>query len=131
MNANVARAQLLLQQGRYEMAEQDLRQALAIDPEDGRVHALLAICLPESKRFDEALESGRKAVGLAPDNSFCHYALAFAHFKRDAHASEHRTLFSSRKEFQEAESSIQEAIRLDPHEGIYFALLSSILLPRR
>jgi len=113
------------------MAEQDLRQALALDPEDDRIHALLAICLPESKKFEEALESGRKAVGLAPDSSFSHYALAFAQYKSDAHASEHQTLFSTRKEFQEAEASIQEAIRLDPHEGHYFALLSSIRLARR
>ena len=131
MSVNFARAQLLLQQGRYELAEKELRQALATDPEDEMSHALLAICLPELKQFAEAVESGKRAVGLSPDNSFCHYALALAWFRHDDHASNKLTLFSVRKEYKAAETAIQEAIRLDPYEAHYFSLLASIKLARR
>src|SRR5262249_34667869 len=131
MSVNVARAQLLLQQGRYELAEQDLRQALASNPQDDTAHALLALCLTESGKFDEGLENARKAVGLAPDNSFCYYALGFAFYRRDAHASENHNFFTICKEFREAEASVEEAVCLSPHQNMHFALLSSIRLARR
>ena len=115
---------MLLQQGRYELAEQELRRALGADPQDHMAHAFMGICLPEREKFDEAVEMARNAVGLAPDNSFCHYALAVALFHRDHHATNKKMLFTNLKEFKESEASIQEAIRIDPYEAMYFAMLS-------
>lgn len=130
-SANLARAQLLLQQGRYDMAETELRRALAENPQDETAHALLAICLANAEKFDAAVAAGQQAVGLGPDYSFCHYALGYALYRRDFHASQKQTLFSTRREFKEAEASVMEAIRLAPHEATAFSLLSSIRLARR
>jgi tetratricopeptide (TPR) repeat protein len=131
MDASTTRAHLLMEQGRYELAEQELRQALAANPQDADIQALLAICLPNREKFEEAVDFGRKAVGLEPDSSFCQYALAVALFHRDDHVSNKQTLISNMREFQEAEVCINEAIRLDPHEANQFALLSSIRLARQ
>jgi tetratricopeptide (TPR) repeat protein len=131
MSVHKARAQLLLQQDRFELAEEELRQALAENPEDETSQALLAICLPDLSRFGEAVEAGQKAVGLSPEDPFCHYALAYAFFRRDEHAQAKRILFSTGKPFGEAEASVQEAIRLDPYQAHFFSLLSSIRLARR
>ena len=41
---SVQRGQLLYQQSRFDMAEAELRQALAAEPQDAYAHALLALC---------------------------------------------------------------------------------------
>lgn len=116
---HLTRAQLLMDQGRTDMAEQELRRALAEDPHDFYAHALLALCLAEGgkARGGEALSEAREAVGLAPDLGFSHYALARVHLAagRDA----------------EAERAIREAIALDPDEPDFRGVLAAILLDRR
>ena len=54
MGAHLARAQLLLEQARYDLAEEELRQAIGEEPEPALAHALLALCLTARERFDEA-----------------------------------------------------------------------------
>jgi tetratricopeptide (TPR) repeat protein len=117
MNPNLERAVLLLQQSRHELAEAELRQALAADPDDSHAHALLALCLAHRKRFEEATDEARQAIHLAPDFAFAHYALA--------------RVFYDRNRFSEALAAIQEAIRLEPEDADYFALLAHIHLQER
>lgn len=115
----LTRAQLLMEQGRTEMAEQELRRALGEDPHDFFAHALLALCLAEmgKAREGEALSEAQEAVGLAPDLGFSYYALARVHLSagRDA----------------EAERAIREAIALDPDEPDFRGVLAAVLLDRR
>ena len=120
-----------MEQGRYELAENELRQALAERPQDGATHALFAICLSELNKFDEAIENGRVGVGLEPDDSLCHYALAVALFRRDQEMERNISLFASPGRYKEAESSLNEAIRLNSNEAHFFAMLASIRLARR
>lgn len=114
MNPNLERAVLLLQQSRHELAEAELRQALAAEPDDSHAHALLALCLAHRENFGEASDEARQAVHLLPDFAFAHYALA--------------RVFYARNRFSEALPAIQEAIRLEPENADYFALLAHIHL---
>jgi tetratricopeptide (TPR) repeat protein len=117
MNQNFHRAVLLLQQSRHDLAEGELRQALAAEPGDAHAHALLALCLAHGEQFKEATEEAQQAIHLAPDFSFAHYALA-------------RILHDRARE-DEAIPAINEAIRLDPSDADYLALLAQIQLAER
>ena len=112
MNPNLERGLLLFQQSRHELAENELRQALAADPHDPFAHALLALCLNEREEFEAATTEVRQAIHLAPDFPFAHYAHARVLYDRNRH--------------QEALAAIQEAIRLDSTDADYFALFASI-----
>jgi hypothetical protein len=43
MTAHITRAQILIEHGRFDTAEQELRQELVLDPNNGYVHSLLAV----------------------------------------------------------------------------------------
>src|SRR4029077_11267359 len=76
MNSHLQRGRLLFQQSRYDLAEAELRQALAEDPNDAYAHALLAMCLAEREEFPDATAEARQAIHLEPDSPFTHYVLA-------------------------------------------------------
>ncbi len=112
MNPNLERAILLYQQSRHELAETELRQALASDPDDAYAHALLALCLAEREKFEDSTHEARQAIQLGPDSPFAHYAHARVLYDRNHH--------------QEARAAIAEAIRLDPEDADYYSLLAGI-----
>lgn len=117
MSPHLERAQLLFQQSRTELAEDELRQALTADPDDAYAHALLGLCLSECERFDEATRETELAIHLAPFFSFAHYA--------------HARVFFDRNRYPEALTAITEAIRLDPQDANFFALLANIHVQER
>jgi tetratricopeptide (TPR) repeat protein len=114
VNSNLERAILLFQQSRYDLAEAELRQALAEEPRDGYAHALLALCLAAREQYSPATEEAQQAVHLAPDMSFAHYALA--------------SIWNKRNHDKEALDAIHEALRLDSSQTNYYALLAQIHL---
>jgi tetratricopeptide (TPR) repeat protein len=74
------RARLLLfQMKRYQEAEILLQQCLSIDPQHASTHALLAINYANMQQGELAIASAKKAIELAPDESYNHYALACAY----------------------------------------------------
>lgn len=107
MNPHLSRALLLVEQSRYELAEEELRQVLAQEPQDAYAHALLGYCLTERERFDEAALEIQQAIHLAPDFSYAHYVQS--------------RLLHERNLFKEALLAIREAIRLDPDDPDYCA----------
>lgn len=117
MSPSLQRAMILYQQSRFDLAERELRQALADDPNDPTAHALLALCLSGRDEQTEATREAQEAIRLGPDRELGHYALATALFHR------HR--------WEEAESAIAEAIRLDPTDADHYALLGAIRMNRR
>jgi Tfp pilus assembly protein PilF len=116
MNARFHRAQLLLNQRRYDLAEKELRAALAEDPGDSDGHAILAMCIAEQKRYDEATHEAQEAIRLEPDSPLAHYALA--------------SVYDDRDRLEDAERSIREAIRLEPEDADSHAMLASLHLQR-
>jgi tetratricopeptide (TPR) repeat protein len=111
------RALVLLDQGRFDLAEQELRRAIAESPNDGYLHALLSECLCEREQFQEATTEAKQAIYLEPELPVAHAALA--------------RVLSHRNHFPEAEAAIQEALRLDPGNPDFCAQLAMIHLTRR
>lgn len=117
MNPNLQRGLLLFQQSRYELAESELRQSLADEPDNSYAHSLLGLCLARRERFQEATTEAQQAILLAPDFPFAHYA--------------HASILHQRNREDEALPAIQEALRLDSSEPDFFALLAAIHLNER
>ncbi|HET6246593.1 MAG TPA: tetratricopeptide repeat protein [Tepidisphaeraceae bacterium] len=112
ISAHFQRAMILHEQRRYDDAERELRLALASDPSNAEMHAMLALCLAELKRLPEATEEAKQAVGLGPDNPFTHYALA--------------QVLAERNRPEEALTAINQALGLNPHNPSYLSLLAAI-----
>jgi tetratricopeptide (TPR) repeat protein len=113
MNSSLDRAQLLYQQSRYELAEQEVRGALAQTPQDPWAHALLALCLVKQDKLDDAQAAAEQAIVLAPDWGYPHYCRSI--------------ILEYRQRFAEAEASAREALTLDPIDANYRAQLASVL----
>jgi Flp pilus assembly protein TadD len=112
MNPLLSRAELLINQERYDLAVDTLRQALVDAPDDADVHRLLAFCLAEQERFDEATSHAEKAVHLAPDDPQTHYV--------------HSSVLCDRRRWSEARGAIEEALALAPGEPELYAMLARI-----
>lgn len=111
---NMARAEMLISQGRFDLAQEHLHLALAEDPNDPLAHAWLAICFEEGDQLIHATDEAKKAVGLAPDEAFFHYVLA-------------RT-FNARRMPKEAEFAIRQSLELDPSDSSAWSLLAGLKL---
>lgn len=116
MSRHVERARLLFRQNRLELAEGELRQALAENPDEPEAHALLALCLLAKKEWNDATHEAERAIHLAPDMSYSYFVLA--------------VVLAGRQRIDEADKAIREAIRLDPFDPDYFATLSELLIFR-
>ena len=112
MNVHIQRAQLLIEQDRYALAEPELRLALADDADNSLAHTLLASCLRHQERFDEATEEARLAIASDPLEASGHCELAL--------------IMQDRNCLPEARAAIQEALRLEPWEAGYFGVLAAI-----
>jgi tetratricopeptide (TPR) repeat protein len=112
MTPRLQRASLLIDQGRYELAERELTAAMAEEPNDAVTHGLMAICMLSRERFDEATDFAERAIHLAPDSPMGYGVAAI--------------VWRTRRHFDKAEASIREAIALLPYDADYRATLSSI-----
>ena len=117
MDKHFQHAIVLLEQQRYEQAEQKLRQALAADPGHGLAHALLAECLCERERLSEATDEAYHAVRLDPGLAAAHAVLA--------------RVLHERNYLDEAEAAIAEALRLEPDNANHFARVAGIKMSQR
>src|SRR5262249_40094967 len=117
-NDHLQRAEVLLSQGRFEMAEGELRAYLAYAPDDPLAHAWLAqALLGLDKAPAEAVAEARTAVHMATYAAYPQMVLSLALEKQD--------------KLLEAEVAAREAIRLDPDEAAYHAQLADLLSRRR
>ena len=111
------RAFLLFNQSRLDLAEREVRRALADSPDDPMAHALLSFCRSAAKDNDGATTEAIQAVAHGPALPFARYALANAHFRADRPA--------------EALDAIDAAIGLDPTDADAHTLRAAILIDRR
>ncbi|WP_437204563.1 tetratricopeptide repeat protein [Planctomicrobium sp. SH664] len=100
MNDTIRRAHLLLTQGRFQMAEGELRRALASDSQNATYHSLLAYALLAQKRYDDAESEARTAIGLDPDDALSCRALG--------------AVLIERRKFKAAAQIVDRALELDP-----------------
>lgn len=112
MNVFLERARLLMQQSRFQLAEEQLRLSLSEQEDPALAHALLALCLLQRERYDDAQQEAQAAIGEDPENAMGFYALA--------------TVFHERNRLDEARKAIDAAIRLESWHSIHFGRLASI-----
>jgi Flp pilus assembly protein TadD len=104
MSSPINRAHMLLFNfHRPELAEKELRRALAANPNDAHAHALLAYALGRQRRFVEAQSEARQAIHLAPEDPFTHRVRAWL-----------KGLWGHTAEVDRA---YREVLRLDPHNA--------------
>jgi tetratricopeptide (TPR) repeat protein len=117
MNSHLQRGLVLIQQSRFDLAEKELRLALAGDPDSPQAHAFLALCLNHREEFAEATEEARQAVQGAPEWPTAHAILG--------------EVFLARNRPEQAEQAAKEALRLDPEDVEHYELLARIALAHR
>jgi len=110
----LARALMALQLGRTEQAERLLRDAVAADPTDAFVYAVLALVLADLERYEEAEDCAREAIAFDPELAVAQAALARA--------------LIAREQFRAAAAATREAIRLDPEDSGNHELLAACQL---
>ncbi len=112
MNQPFERAQLLIEQQRYALAQKELHQALADDPNWASAHALLAVCLNAQGQSPAALQTIRQAIALSPTYAGFHYI--------------HAGILTASNQLPAAQRAIAEALRLDPEDPDAYARQASI-----
>jgi len=111
-NGHIQRAQLLMEQDRYGLAEVELRQILTHDPEDGPALALLALCRLNLGDIQQAEEFANQAIGAAPDWALTYYVRA--------------VVFADQVKLDDATRQVKRAIELAPTDPDYHGFLASI-----
>lgn len=130
---NLPRATLLLQQGRFELAEQYAQRAVAEQPNSGGAHAVLALCLLGRERYKPAHDAARRAVHLDPDEGFGHFVLGMVLAQDEEWVSRGGWAAAlvpgnlARRRLRLAEASAREAIRCEPDAENYHRLLARVL----
>lgn len=117
MNADFERAHMLFQQSRFDLAEEQLRQVLAHEPELASAHSLLAYCQTLQQQHKEAAQSAQRAIHLAPDEPWGYQVLGIVHLNR--------------KQYDQAENAIAESIRLNPRDERGHALMARIKFSKK
>ncbi|GDY14101.1 hypothetical protein LBMAG53_29790 [Planctomycetota bacterium] len=111
MNARVLRAQQLMAQSRWCEAAEQIRSALADDPQDARAHAVLALCLASDNRPHEALAEAEAALACDAGEPLARYARAEALY------ADQRTA--------EAEAAARECLVFTPDDPDCHALIAA------
>ena len=97
------RGNVLYKKGKYGEAADAHREAIRLDPQNGRHYSNLCVALVKQEKYAEAEHECRTAVRLAPNDAQFHGNLGYV-------------LYRQRK-YKEAEAEYREAIRLKPDEG--------------
>ncbi len=114
--AVIQRAQILIDQRRYQDAISYLLEHLATLPNDSYALYMLAFCHIQLKQPDEAEIVVNNALSIDPTRDTLFFQRARIAFMKDQH--------------QEAIQAIKEAIGLNPKEPEYFSFWSQILLSK-
>lgn len=117
INPQLQRAFQLMELGRYELAEKELRGCLVQNPEDDLVNSYLAFCLMQMKRYEEAETFIKKAIALSPSHSYHYYVFGYLLFLQDKK--------------NEAEKVARQLLEMDPYEANNFSLLAKILIDKK
>lgn len=140
------RVQALLAGGRVALAEQELMQHLATDPDDGWALATLAYCRLQRGAFRAADEAAAAGIGAEPDLGWAHYVLGLTvaadpehgdaqRYEDDGRAMRavHRAKDAFAWDFNREETRVEravghveQAIALDPEHAGYRQTLARL-----
>ncbi|AWM37925.1 Tetratricopeptide repeat protein [Gemmata obscuriglobus] len=110
-----ARARILMEQKRYDLASNEITARIGDDPEDPEGYILAALCHFTLDR-PGAGDAARRAVELAPNDSRAHFALSLVESKCG--------------NLDGAEAAIRRAIELNSWAAGYFGQLAAIEIGR-
>jgi tetratricopeptide (TPR) repeat protein len=117
MGKHLDRADILLDLDKYDLAEQELRQEIAENPDSDLAHGSLARCLINQRKLGaDTLQIVEYALSLNSENDWLHYLLAvYWHMSGN---------------FDRAQTAIGISIELEPNSPLYFDTLARILFDR-
>jgi superkiller protein 3 len=137
MGAAYQRGTLLFNQKRYAMAADEFRKELAQSPNDAGAMAMRALSLCYEGQPQEALAQAKAAVAADPERAFVHYALAGVMIGPPT-CWTGKSLFGTlrllaralpyRRRLRRARRPAMEAIRLEPRNADFLAMMSAIEL---
>ncbi|MDP7017854.1 MAG: tetratricopeptide repeat protein [Pirellulaceae bacterium] len=107
------RAQVLIAQAKWELAAEELVEAIAAGGESADLHAYLAWCLVEMRDRDGALEAAQSAIRCQPDDAVGYLAQAGAQLAIG--------------DLSSASTAVDQAIALDPNSALAWSIKSQVL----
>ena len=110
---HVARGAEFWRNTRYADAEAEYRAAIHLDPQNADLHGMLAPCLSDQGKNDEAVAEAREALRLAPTSERAHYGLGYA--------------LDRKGDSRGAEAELREALRLSPNDDNAHVVLGLVL----
>jgi tetratricopeptide (TPR) repeat protein len=93
--------------GDYNGAIATLKDAAGKDPSNGEIQLLLIKCYLEIKQYDNAVNSGEKAVAIDPKSSVYHQWLGEAYGEKADHSSMLSAYSLARKTHKEFETAVE------------------------
>jgi len=72
-----------MQQGRFKMAEQELRQTLALYRSSAATRAMLSTCLLRQNLISEALHQAKEAIRIEPSNPDNYHVLSLIYLEQE------------------------------------------------
>lgn len=117
MSGHIDRAVFFSERGRHQDAVREYLAHLSHEPEDGFVHACLAMNLAWLQRFEDAYHHAGQAIQLRPEDCFSYLAMADVAYRH--------------RQMPEAAMWIDEALERDPQNAKCFQLLAAIRAEQR
>lgn len=111
------RADILLDQGRYKDAEDNIKQVLQQEPDNDYALAMLGRCYLNTKRHQQALDVIQQAIALSPNNDFYFYLLGFVYYQTDV--------------YKAAKEQLGTAIALNPYHPEYYGMMAHVILQEK
>lgn len=114
MSIHLERGQLLLQQGRIEMAIKELRLELNQNPNNAYAMGLLGFCHSSEKDHENAAHLIESAIGLEPNNPYLFYLQA--------------KIYLLANRFDDSIAAADNGLFLNPNGAEFFLIKGSIAL---
>lgn len=109
--AGLESAKAAFEKGDYSKAVQLLQSAASKTPNNGEIHLLLTKSYLELKQYDNAVNSGEKAIAADPKNSVYHQWLGEAYGAK----ADHSSMLSAYGWARKTQKEFDAAVQLDPH----------------
>jgi len=103
---------LLLDQGRFKLAEKELRTIAAADPDNAVLHSLLALSLLGQEKIKDASAESKRALSIDADDAFIYHIESLCRMGLG--------------KYREAQKAVQNALQRDPEEPSYYGTAAKI-----
>lgn len=111
------RAQVLINQNRFDQAIEQLNGFLSETPEHGLALAYLALCKLNTDLPEEAITTAKMSLAADPEMDFALYVIALSHINLE--------------NFKKASNAIQQALGLNPDQAEYYGISAELYLISR